>query len=216
MKFIEIQMEQWSRRTHYEHYTNHVCCSYSLTVEIEVSGLLSALKAKGMKAYPAQIYMLSTVVNQFQEFGMSTNEENRLGYWNVVHPVYTVLNPNTKTFSAIWTKYDKCFHTFYRTCLDDIAQYASGILFPQSDLPKHVFNISSIPWLDFTSFNLNVASDDNYLLPIFTLGKLKEKDDKMFMSLALQCHHAVCDGFHVGRLVDALRDMAINWAEWLS
>lgn len=146
---------------------------------------------------------------------MSTNEENRLGYWDVIDPMYTVLNRDTETFSAVWTKYDKCFHRFYRACLDDTAQYASGVLFPQNNLPSNVFNISSVPWLDFTSFNLNVFSGDNYLLPIFTIGKYKKENDKTLMPLAIQCHHAVCDGFHVGRFIDALRHMAINWDEWL-
>ncbi|KTE92410.1 hypothetical protein AT727_19690 [Desulfitobacterium hafniense] len=35
------------------------------------------------------------------------------------------------------------------------------------------------------------------------------------MPLAIQCHHAVCDGFHVGKFVDALRRMAANAEAWL-
>ncbi|SHN87266.1 type A chloramphenicol O-acetyltransferase [Desulfitobacterium chlororespirans] len=215
MKFIEVEMEQWARKKHYEHYSKHVRCSYSLTVEIDISGLLTGLKAKGRKAYPAQIYMLSAVANQFQEFRMSTNEEKRLGYWDVINPMYTVLNRETETFSAIWTKYDSCFHRFYRACLEDATQYANGVLFPQDNLPPNIFNISSIPWLDFTAFNLNVPSQDNYLLPIFTIGKYRKEKGKTLMPLAIQCHHAVCDGLHVGRFIDALRYMAVNWDEWL-
>ena len=56
MKFVEIQMEQWVRKSHYEHYKNNVRCSYSVTVDIDVSNLLIHLKERGLKGYPVQIY----------------------------------------------------------------------------------------------------------------------------------------------------------------
>lgn len=215
MNFIEIQMKQWARKNHYEHYKNNVRCSYSVTVDIDITNLQIRLKERGMKTYPVQIYMLSTVVNQLPEFRMTTDEEHRLGYWEVIDPIYTVLNPNTETFSAVWTRYDCCFNTFYRTYLQDTTQYANGSLFPQEHVPPNTFNISSVPWLDFTAFNINVFSDGNYLLPIFTIGKHKKENDKIMMPLAIQCHHAVCDGYHVGKFVEILREMAINCDKWL-
>ncbi|WP_147668178.1 CatA-like O-acetyltransferase [Anaerosinus gibii] len=42
-------------------------------------------------------------------------------------------------------------------------------------MPLHVFNISSIPWLDFTAFNLNVSSSENYLLQLKSLLLDKSK-----------------------------------------
>lgn len=215
MNFIEIQMEQWTRKEHYEHYINHVRCSYSITVDVDITNLLIRLKERGLKAYPAQIFMLSTVANQLPEFRMTTNDEQRLGYWEVIDPVYTILNSDTETFSAVWTKHTHCFDAFYRAYLHDTAQYANGKLFPQEHVPDHTFTISSLPWLDFSAFNINVFSDGNYLLPIFTLGKFKEENGKTNMPLAIQCHHAVCDGYHVGKFVEILQQMATDCDKWL-
>lgn len=215
MKFIEIQMEQWSRKAHYEHYKNNIRCSYSITVDIDITNLLIRLKERGMKSYPAQVFMISSVVNQLPEFRMTMNNDQRLGYWEVIDPMYTVFDPITETFSAVWTKYDSCYNTFYSAYLQDTAQYTCGGLFPQEYIPPNTFNISSVPWLDFTAFNINVFSDRNYLLPIFTIGKYKKENGKIMMPLAIQCHHAVCDGYHVGKFVETLREMAINCDKWL-
>ncbi|WRS28419.1 type A chloramphenicol O-acetyltransferase [Oscillospiraceae bacterium MB08-C2-2] len=215
MKFIEIPMERWARKSHYEHYKNNVKCSYSMTVDIDVSYLLTRLKERGLKAYPVQIYMLSTIVNQFPEFRMTTTEDGHLGYWDIIDPMYTVFNPGTETFSAVWTKYDACFAGFHQAYLRDSKQYANGELFPQENTPSNVFNISSVPWLDFTAFNINVFSDGSYLLPIFTMGRYKKQGGKTLIPLAIQCHHAVCDGYHVGKFVEALRQMAANPEHWI-
>lgn len=104
---------------------------------------------------------------------------DELGYWEILHPSYTILNKETKTFSSIWTPYDENFAQFYKSCVTDIETFSkSSNLFPKPHMPENMFNISSLPWIDFTSFNLNVSTDETYLLPIFTLGQFKAKEEK--------------------------------------
>lgn len=62
-----------------------------------------------------------------------------------------------------------------------------------------------IPWMTFTSFNLNIFGDGKYLLPIFTMGKAFIREEKTYLPLSIQVHHAVCDGYHVSRFVDTLQ-----------
>ena len=38
-------------------------------------------------------------------------------------------------------------------------------MFPMSDMPRNCFDISSVPWIEFTSFNLNVFSTGSHLPP---------------------------------------------------
>lgn len=217
MKFIEIEMDHWARKEHYNHYTNNVNCTFSVTVQIDITSLLSLLKEKGLKSYPVQIYMLSTIVNQLPEFRMDINDKGNVGYWDKVNPMYTTFNSSSNTFSALWTKYDINFGEFYDLFLKESTQYANcdRILFPQSSIPANVFNISSLPWLDFTAFNINISPNKSYLLPIFTIGKYIQENGKTLMPLAIQCHHAACDGWHVGKFVELLRELAITPNRWL-
>lgn len=55
-----------------------------------------------------------------------------------------------------------------------------------------------LPWTSFTSFHLQVAGAGRHLLPIFTMGRAEEKDGVRTLPPAIQVHHAVCDGYHVG------------------
>jgi chloramphenicol O-acetyltransferase type A len=213
--FHLIDLDTYSRKDHFEHFLNRVPCTYSATVPIDVTRLRVALKEKGLKAYPAQIYLLTTAVNYFPEFRMSLDGDRRLGYWERASPLYTVLSPDTKTFSGIWTPYDENFASFYRACIADIDRYGNGAFMPQADQPANLINISSIPWLDFTAFNLNLTPND-YLLPIFTIGKYIERDGTTQMPLAIQVHHAVCDGYHLGQFVEHVRHLANTFEDWLN
>ena len=67
-----------------------------------------------------------------------------------------------------------------------------------------------IPWESFESFHLHLQKGYNYLPPIFTMGRYSEENGGYGMPLAIQVHHAVCDGFHVCRFVGELRALLMQ------
>lgn len=216
MEFYWIDKENWKRKEYYEHYMNDLRCTYSLTTTIDITNLRIALKHLNKKPYPAQIYMLTTAVNQYQEFRMSTDGDGNLGYWDKLNPSYTIFNKDAETFSSIWTMFNPSFSKFYEACTKDIEDYSkAACLTPKSNEPPNTFNISCLPWINFTGFNLNVYTEGGYLLPIFTNGKFIEQDKRTLMPLAIQVHHAVCDGFHVGRFINTVQTLADHFSEWL-
>lgn len=75
------------------------------------------------------------------------------------------------------------------------------------NLPDNNFCVSMIPWTTFEGFNLNLQKGYDYLKPIFTMGKYYEENGKTHLPLAIQVHHAVCDGFHVCRFVNELQEL---------
>lgn len=64
-----------------------------------------------------------------------------------------------------------------------------------------------IPWTTFEGFNLNLQKGYEYLLPIFTMGKYYEENNRYWLPLAVQVHHGVCDGFHVCRFINELQEL---------
>lgn len=87
-------------------------------------------------------------------------------------------------------------------------------MFPQGDEPHNIFDISSLPWLSFSSFELNIAHGHDHYLPIFTLGKYVERDGQVMLPFAVQIHHASADGFHSARFINELQevfDASVNW-----
>ena len=93
-----------------------------------------------------------------------------------------------------------------RRCGDDIERFRKAeMMMPCPDMPPNVLNVSMIPWVHFTAFHLNLHHGDQYLLPIFTLGKYQEKDGRRMLPLAIQVHHAVCDGYHIALFMEKLQ-----------
>ncbi|WP_410772516.1 type A chloramphenicol O-acetyltransferase [Fontibacillus sp. BL9] len=222
-RFIPIHLETWARKPYYEHYLNRVRCTFSMTANVDITRLRNEVKHRGIKLYPALIYMISTVVNRHRELrtclGPVGQGQLGLGYWETMSPGYTVFHKEDKTFSSLWTAYSTDFSEFYGRYLDDLEQFGNARgLFPKTNEPPNTFPVSSIPWASFTGFNLNVFNEGTFMLPIFTMGKYFTQGEAAITMLpvAVQLHHAVCDGYHAGVMFEELQRMTDDCKNWLA
>jgi len=216
MKFNKINMEQWDRREHFEHYFKHVKCGFSITENIDITKLLTISKAKEFAFYPIVLYMASVGVNAQMELRTYVNEAGEVGYWEQVHPSYTIFHKNTHTFSELWTEYSKEFKVFYQNYKADMHLYGNDhSFFPKKDCPLNNFPVSCIPWSSFSGFNLNLFGDSQFLSPIITFGKYFEEGDTVQLPVSVQIHHAAADGYHVSQFLVELQKLVLTAEEWL-
>ncbi|MGH3705621.1 MAG: CatA-like O-acetyltransferase [Agromyces sp.] len=200
-----IDLDTWPRREAFVHYRDQVPCTYAITVEIDVTGFAAALRTSPRKTYIAQIWAIATVVNRYREFRMAVTDAGAAASWPIVHPAFTVFNPERETFAAVWAPYDPDFGRFHEHAAEQLATAASAsTMFPQGALPPNVFDVSSLPWTSFTGFTLQIDGGTGHLLPIFTLGRYVERDGRTLLPVAVQIHHAAADGFHTARLLGDL------------
>lgn len=212
MKFNLIDLEKYERKEHFIHYLKNVPCSYSMTVNIDITELLKLLKENHYKLYPVILYAITRVANNHIEFRMCLDEKEKLGYYNIVNPTYTIFHKENNTFSSIWTEYNENFTEFLNNYEKDIQEYKNKQGFITKECKENnLINISSIPWVTFTEFNLNLPRGEKYLLPIFTVGKFCEQSNKILLPLSVQVHHAVCDGFHTSRFINELQELVNNF-----
>lgn len=201
MTFTPIDKSRWPRREHFEHFMFAVPCQYSMTTNVDITGI----RRSGRKLYPAMLHALATIVNRHEEFRMAFDTRGRLGHYDRLHPSYTIFHSDTETFSTLWTIYDENYETFLRSYLADRETWGTSRRFEaRPDTPENVFPVSMIPWENFQSFHLHLPKAGSYFFPIFTLGKYHDENGRCLLPLAVQVHHAVCDGFHVCRLLKEL------------
>lgn len=204
MAFEKIDRDSWARREYFEHYISAVPCTYSMTVSLDIT----ALRERRVKLYPAMLYSLTTVVNRHPEFRTAFNERHELGIYSEMTPCYTVFHRDTETFSTLWTAYTPNFEEFCTAYENDVLRYGneSGLT-AKPGVPGNGFDVSMIPWAAFEGFHLNLQKGYDHLKPIFTMGKYHREAGRVRLPLAVQVHHAVCDGFHVCRFVNELQEL---------
>ena len=145
MDFIKIDKEKWQRKKVFELYSKDVPCTYSMTINLDITGLKNKIEIKQLKFFPVILYGLSKFVNKYKEFRMDLNKDGELGYYDKINPIFTVFEEAQEQFYQVWTKYDDDFEVFYQNYLLDMKNYQQQeIKSSKLLLEKNVFNVSFI------------------------------------------------------------------------
>lgn len=211
--FKLIDTSSWKRKPYFDHYFNQIRCTYSITVNIDITNVLSFKDRNKVKLYPLLIYVISKAINKYEEFRTAINDRGEIGVWETLSPCYTVFHKDSESFSNIWTEWNDDLNLFLSNFEQDSKRFGQiDRIDAKPNTPANVFPISSLPWTTFTGFNLNIFADGTYLLPIFTYGKYFKDGNRYLIPLSIQVHHAVCDGFHVSRLINEIQQECSNMA----
>lgn len=211
--FKPIDTSSWKRKPYFDHYFNQIRCTYSITVNIDITNVLSFKDRNKVKLYPLLIYVISKAVNKYEEFRTAINDRGEIGVWETLSPCYTVFHKDSESFSNIWTEWNDDLNLFLSNFEQDSKRFGQiDRIDAKPNTPANVFPISSLPWTTFTGFNLNIFADGTYLLPIFTYGKYFKDRNRYLIPLSIQVHHAVCDGFHVSRLINEIQQECSSMA----
>ena len=215
MGFQKIDYGTWPRRPYFEHYHRDVPCWYSMTADVDITALLPRLRGSGLRFYPSVIHGISRMVNADPALRMAMDETGTIGVYDRVDPTYTIFHKDDETFSVLWTAYQPDLAGFCRAWEADRARYGDIHAFEARppEAGRGLFNISAVPWTSFRSLHLELPEANDYLLPIFTLGRYREENGRTLLPLAVQVHHGVTDGFHVGRFFSRLQAWADGAAE---
>jgi chloramphenicol O-acetyltransferase type A len=208
MTFTPIDRRRWDREEYFNYFLNVVPCMYSMTMDLDVTPIMKRKE----RPYPAMLYFLSVVENHHKRYRMALSEKGELGYFDLVHPSYTIFHKDDHTFSSLWTEYSPSYDRFLRSYEDDEARYGNVKgLFGKPDRPENLFPVSVIPWVPFRSLHLSFPKASRFFFPMYTLGRIHRKRSRYYMPLALEVHHVVCDGYHAGRIFKEVQSLINQW-----
>ncbi len=205
--FNKISIDTWNRRQIYTFFTEHERCCFSITANVDVSIFLQNVKQNKEKFFPKLLYGISYILNQHKEFKMDKDHEGNLGYYDVIHPCFTVFHQKEEMFTLLWTEFSNDEAKFLENYNHDMALYGDKPFDIKTLNIKNFFHISAVPWLSYTSAVLNIEGQKEIFIPNFTIGKYFEENFKTLLPISVHANHATVDGFHVSRFFEELQ----NW-----
>ena len=215
--FTPLDLQTWPRREQFYYFSKMAPTGYSLTVELDITDWLNILKAASLKFFPAYVWLVTRTLNRQIAFKVA-EKEGQIGYYDALTPLYAAFHEEDKTFSLMWTDYDEDFGVFYQAYLADQKRYGHnrGILAKKDQLPpENAYTVSCVPWIAFQAFSVHTYENKPYYFPSVEAGQFYEKAGRRVLPLALTCHHATTDGYHVACFLDTLQADARTFEKFL-
>ncbi|NLK95759.1 MAG: chloramphenicol acetyltransferase CAT [Clostridiales bacterium] len=194
MFFKKIDMETWSRKDCFNHFSTVAQSTYSITVDVDITKLMEHVNDKKLRLFPTFTWIVASAINNHEEFRMGYDENGNLGIFNEVYPYYSVMDEDTKVMDTLCTPFKREFKEFYKNMIEDTESY--GREKKKTKWYPNYFIASCIPWMSYSSFTASNESGNAFFFPMVTWGKFHEVNGNIVMPLTLQIHHAVADGYH--------------------
>lgn len=207
-----IDLNTYARADILRAFNSRLLPQFSTTCEVDVSGIKQQAEAVGVSFFVAMSHAVSCAVNAVPEL-RHRMIDGVLYEFERVDPGYTVAREGD-LFSFCDGEHITDFGPYARE-----TQRRMDAVKQQPDLSvgekHHMFFITSIPWFSFTSFTHPYDPVYGYI-PVITLGQYTERAGAVVMPVAVQVHHGVVDGLHVGRFYAKLNELSRQAASWLT
>lgn len=185
----------------YRHFLAFEIPVVTRTLQFDVSNLLAHAKSKKLRFSLTLGFVLTRAVNHVPEMRHRIVNDELVDYDKII-PSITVLGPDKNLYFSKGVFSDN-FADDYPANLDILERAAQGRE-PNvgSDNQGQIF-ITNNPWNSFTSLNFPYSSKIASI-PVFGIGKMYEDRGRTMAPIAMQTHHSLVDGYHVGLFLDIL------------
>jgi chloramphenicol O-acetyltransferase type A len=195
MRILDLQT--WPRRELFETFSRFDHPHFGLCANVEVTSFYPFVKRRGLSFSVASVYVITRAANAIPEFRYRIRQDMVVEH-EVVHPSTTILTQGD-LFTFCTFDYVEDFARFAGQAVERIAEARQHPSLENVPGKDDMLYMTSIPWVSFTGLMhpLNLNPPDS--VPRFAWGKFFQDGERLWMPLSAQGHHALMDGFHLGR-----------------
>lgn len=206
LKMKTIDLENWKRKGHFDFFRRMDYPQFNLCMDIDVTNLVAFTKRNELSFYYSMIFAATAAINQVEDFKYRIRGEQVVVH-DRIHPSFTDMDKNGA---------DDLFKFVTVDLSDDIFEFVSVArqtsenqqdYFGPAEVARRddLIYITCIPWVSFTQLTHTISLNKNDSVPRISWGKFYKQGDKTLLPFSVQAHHALVDGFHVGKYVEALQ-----------
>ena len=193
----KIDVDSWSRKSHYEYFQTFDCPMFSITFPVRVDALYRYARENGLSFFAVCLFVLLKALNEVPQFRQRV-EDGDVWEYESVDALVPVLAADGE-FSQIVVEYRDSLSGFLEHALP-LIQAAKGE--PARANPCHRTDIavfSCLPWMPFTQVASAYRSFRGQYLPLIHWGKMgPDASGRLMMSVAVQANYVLVDGVCVG------------------
>ena len=209
MSYKQIDLLNWSRYKQYEFFSKYDNPFFNLCSTIDVTTLLKQCNKYQESFSTAMLFASIDTANEIKEFKYRLKNKGVVEY-KTIYAGSTILNDD-ETFSFCYFDYYSEFSQFNESAKKAIQLHKTASLeFDGRNTDLDLIHYSVIPWISFSSFSHPRNYSTNDSIPKIVFGKYYEKAGRILMPISIEVHHALMDGFHLGKYLDALQNKLNN------
>ncbi len=193
-----IDLTNWNRKEHFEFFGGFDEPFFGITTTVDFTIGYQKIKDLG---YPYFLYYLHKsllAANAIDAFRYRIDDKEVFLY-DKIHASPTI-GREDHTFGFSFMEFNADFEAFQAEAKKEIMEVKNTSGLRHTDNAKRIDTIhySSIPWYNFTGLTHARHFQFKDSVPKISFGKYSKENGKLNLPIAINVHHGLVDGYHVG------------------
>jgi len=203
----EVNLDTYSRRWAYEHFITFDMPVISRTMQLDITKLREHNKTHKLSFMLTFGFLVAKAMNDIPEFHHRIQDDLLVNFDRII-PSFTALTADNIICFAKGNYSDNFDHDYVYNA-DRVARARRGLDQNNLDKSQGQIFLTNIPWYSFTSIH-HPFSKNNASIPIISTGKIYKENGCEKIPFAIQTHHALVDGYHVGLFMEKIENFLDN------
>jgi chloramphenicol O-acetyltransferase type A len=197
-----IDLEKWPRASQFRFFRGVANPHFALTAMLDATRLMAVDRPAGVSVFNAALYAIMSAANAVPEL-RTRFDRDQVREYETVHASVTVPIEGER-FAFCDIPYAPCWQTCDGNCRREVerAKRQDALRDDVAGQEDWIY-LTCLPWLAFTAMTHPVDGPED-CIPRIGWGKIAPDGERWRMPVAVQVHHALVDGLHVGRFFQTL------------
>lgn len=199
-----VDLETWPRAQQFRFFRSYARPHYAVTSHLDVTGVMARKQAAGVSPYRASLFAIGAGLHAVPELLMRFRGDLVVRHDSV--EVSVTVPTEAGSFNYAYIPFLPDFAAFDGVARDLIVEAARKTgLDANAGVRDDLAYLSCLPWLDFTAIN-NALPGPEDCIPRVSWGRIvTDAAGRASMAMAIEVHHALVDGAHVGAYFAAVQ-----------
>jgi chloramphenicol O-acetyltransferase type A len=216
MSTTYLDLDTWPRRDAFDYFRTFDKPYFNICTRLDVARLKQAVKACGVGTLTLAYHFLALrLANEHAPFRYRL-EGGRVRIHESIHGGTTVLRADD-SFGFAYLDHTSRYADFAaqaRAAIEQAKTRQAGFQ-PRVEM-TNVVHFTTLPWLHFSSFSHARNWQREDAVPKISFGRIDADGARLWLPLSVEVHHALMDGLHVGRYVQAFEAALQAPESWLA
>ena len=208
-----IDLENWERKALLQNYFGTDFPYIAMCAEVDVASFYRWTKARGLSFYHSLVFAANHTANSIKNFRYRVDGEGKPYLIKANRAIFTHMQKDAELFCLVEVDAAESLAEFCRQAAEkaEAPIESNGWASIRNQADSIIY--SAIPWVHFTMVTRTVTKGGYDCAPRITFGKYERQGEKLMMPVAVQVHHGLMDGYHVGLYYQRLQQ-ALDREDW--
>ena len=190
----------------YAFFSSYELPRFNLVFDLDVTKLVYETKQSQQSFYLSLMHIIVLEMNTIENFQYRIDDKGVI-LSPTTHVSFTDKMIDCKRFKMVPSEFLNDRDAFITRAKETSRLQGDTFFVPNAETMLTTVYVTSFPWGKFSGFTHATKLGPKDSVPRVSWSQFVEDGDKKILSLSIEVHHALVDGYHVGMLLKQIQDV---------